>query len=120
MKGDIPVSKSPGQVLGKGVRERTPAYVLLYHGQQIGALQALSLHSIFHIEIFPSYQNKKHGTKFVELIERAARDSGLSQIEICNVTNPVLEHILEKRGWNLEEREDGEKNYVKILGMFIQ
>ncbi|TKJ26698.1 MAG: hypothetical protein CEE41_01700 [Hadesarchaea archaeon B3_Hades] len=85
-----------------------PDYVLLYEGQQIGAMHG-SLSSISQIEIFESHTKKGHGAKFVELIEQESKRQGIKKIVYDPVTNPMLGRILKKLGYT----QESELRYVK-------
>jgi hypothetical protein len=91
-----------------GPKDVPPNYVLLYEGQQIGAMY-ISLSSIVQIEIFEPHTEKGHGTKFVEMIEEEAKRQGIKEIIYEPVTNPKLGHILEKLGYT----QESELRYVK-------
>lgn len=89
---------------------KPPTYVLLYRGEQVGAAHG-GVDCICHIEIFESYRNRDHCTKFVELWERWGRRLECNRLKVSPVTNPQLAHILEKLGFELIE----EGTYVKKL-----
>ena len=88
-----------------------PTFVLEYEGKQIGAAHG-SLCFIILIQVFD--EDKGHGTKFIELWEKYAKDQ-CSQIEVSAVGSDKLEHILkDKRGFSLKEVDEfGDKTYTK-------
>ncbi|MCJ7430177.1 hypothetical protein MUO83_03025 [Candidatus Bathyarchaeota archaeon] len=94
--------------------EEPPVFVLQYDGKQIGAAHG-SQCSIVLIEVF--IEDKGHGTKFIELWETYARTRGFKELEMEQVLNDKLEHILEKkRGFSLKEIDAcNEKTYYKLL-----
>jgi len=94
--------------------DEPPVFVLEYNGKQIGAAHG-SQRSILLIEVF--IENKGHGTKFIELWERYARMREFKELEMEQVLNDKLEHILEKkRGFVLKEIDTcNEKTYQKML-----
>jgi len=93
--------------------ENIPDYVLLM-AKQIGTLHG-QINAVRFIEIFNGHKNKGHGTKFVELIEIAAKNAGHKQLVFYPVTSEVLAHILQSRGYILNVVERGDKTYIKNL-----
>lgn len=91
-----------------------PALVLEYKGKQVVAAHG----SLCYIIVIQSFdQNRKHGTKFIELWEKYAKENGCEKIEVDVVGNAKLEHILkDKRGFESTATDGyGDKTYIKKL-----
>ena len=116
-EGDKPLTMFHGDVIAgpSGVSQRNiPSFVLLWDDEQIGAMQG-RIEAVYFIEIFNDYKDKGHGTKFVELIEVAAKKVGHDQLVFYPVTSEILEHILQKRGYTLTVDKKVDKTYTKHL-----
>ncbi len=96
---------------GWAKKDDIPTFILEHEGRQVGVAHGSNCY-IMMIQSFD--ENKGHGTKFIELWEKYACAKGCSQLEVSPIANDKLEHILEKQGFFLKEKDHyGEKVYVK-------
>ena len=93
-----------------------PNFILEFRGKQIGAAHTKGCG--WHIFLIETWDwDKGHGTKFVELWEKYAKNERYQRLIVSEVASDRLEHILEcKRGFFLKDIDEyGEKIYQKNI-----
>lgn len=86
------------------------SHTLEYEGKQVGAIEAKGINDVIGMLTKPS--NKGHGTQFLKMMIGEAKRQGKKNFIIRDVIGETkedqekLEHILEKLGFRLVDKEE--------------
>lgn len=95
--------------------EDLPNFVLEFKGKQV--IAAHTFGSKWHIFLIKSFEKGKgHGTKFLELWEKAAKENDCTELCVSHVESPTLEHILGETGFQFVGYDNcSEKKFIKQI-----